>query len=116
MKVFRITPEFRILGLTFHRKSIESQPKILNKTGSISFSDLISVYLKTIDHLILKLFVFIGILQVLRFDFQMFSILEFLTFTHVLLKFENVSVDRINCMHSLFTLMKTLDFIFSIFS
>ena len=27
VKVFRIIPEFRILRLTFHRKSIESQPQ-----------------------------------------------------------------------------------------
>ena len=27
VKVFRIIPEFRILGLTFHRTSIESQPQ-----------------------------------------------------------------------------------------
>ena len=34
----------------------------------------------TIDHLNLKLLIFIGILQVLRFDFQKFRILEILNF------------------------------------
>ena len=40
----------------------------------------ISVYLKTIDHLNVKLLICIGILQVLRFDFQKFRILEILNF------------------------------------
>ena len=42
--------------------------------------DLISVYLRTIDHLNLKLLIFLGILQVLRFDFQKLRILEILNF------------------------------------
>ena len=54
--------------------------KILNKADSCGFFDLISVYLKTIDHLNFKLLIFIGILQVLRFDFQKFRILEILNF------------------------------------
>ena len=41
---------------------------------------LILSYLKTIDHLNMKLLIFIGILQVLRFDFQKFRILEILNF------------------------------------
>ena len=44
--------------------------KILNQADSYIFFDLISVYLKTFKHFILKLFIFIGKLQVLRFDFQ----------------------------------------------
>ena len=36
---------------------------------------------KTIDHLNLILFIFIGILQVLRFDFQKFRIFEILNFS-----------------------------------
>ena len=39
-----------------------------------SFFDLFSVYLKTIDLLNLDLLIFVGILQVLRFDFKMFRI------------------------------------------
>ena len=45
VKVFRINPEFRILRLTFHRKSsvislsIESDLKMLNKGDYNSFSD-----------------------------------------------------------------------------
>ena len=75
MKVFKIIPEFRILKLTFHRKSAS--------TDSYSFFDLISVYLKTNDHLNLKLLIFVDIqvLHVLRFDFQKFRILEILNFS-----------------------------------
>ena len=36
----------------------------------------------TIDHLNLKLLIFVDILQVLRFDFKKFKILEIWTFTH----------------------------------
>ena len=43
VKVFRIIPEFRILRQTFHR--------MLNSADDISFSDLVSVYLKVIEHL-----------------------------------------------------------------
>ena len=64
VKVFRIIPLFRILRLTFHRKSA-SKSRIRHEVF-----DLISVYLKTIDHSNLKLLIFIGILQVLRVDFQ----------------------------------------------
>ena len=52
VNVFRIIPEFRILRLTFHRKSTL---KLLNLADYNSFSDLFSVYLKTIDHLNLYL-------------------------------------------------------------
>ena len=72
VKVFRIFPEFRVLRLTFHRKSA---PK-----SWIRFFYLISVYPKTIDHLNLKSLIFIGIVQVLRFDFQELRILEILNF------------------------------------
>ena len=47
VKVFRIIPEFRILRLTFHRKSA-------SKCNN-SFTDLFSVCLWTFDHLNLKL-------------------------------------------------------------
>ena len=47
---------------------------MLNSAEINSFSDLVSVYLKTIDHLNLKLLIFVGILQVLRFDFKKFKI------------------------------------------
>ena len=53
---------------------------MLNKADSNSFFDLFSVYIKTIDHLNLKLLIFVGILQVLRFDFKKFRILEILNF------------------------------------
>ena len=46
--------------------------KILNKADSNSFFDLFSVYLKTIDHLNLKLLIFVCLLQVLKFDFKKF--------------------------------------------
>ena len=55
----------------------------LDSGFSYGFFDLISVYLKTVDHLNL----FIVILLVLRFDFQKFRILEILNFhpcTHML--------------------------------
>ena len=58
VKVFRIIPEFRILKLTFHRKSAVSL-KILNQADSNCFSDLFSVYLMTFDHLNLKLLIFV---------------------------------------------------------
>ena len=57
--------------------------KILNQADFYGFFDLISVYLKTIDHLNLKLLIFVGILKVLRFDFQKFRIWKFWIFTHV---------------------------------
>ena len=54
--------------------------KILNYADFYGFFDFISVYLKTIDSLNLKLLIFVGILQVLRFDFQKFRILKILNF------------------------------------
>ena len=51
MKVFRIIPEFRILRLTFYRKSAS---KILNKGDYNRLSDLYMVCLKTTDHLNFK--------------------------------------------------------------
>ena len=56
---------------------------MLHSVDNNSFSDLVSVYLKTIEHLSLKLLIFVGIhtiLQVLRFDFKKFRILEILNF------------------------------------
>ena len=53
---------------------------MLNSADNNSFSDLVSVYLKTIDHLNMKLLIFVGILQVLIFDFKKFRILEILNF------------------------------------
>ena len=68
MKVFGIIPEFRILRLTFKPQNAE--------LGRLySFPDIFSVYIKTIDHLNLKLLVFVGTLQVLRFEFLKFRIL-----------------------------------------
>ena len=58
--------------------------KIPNLAGSTSFFqiDLFSVYLNTIDHLNLKLLIFIGILQVLDMVFKSWGFLKFWTFTH----------------------------------
>ena len=85
--VFRIVPEFRILRLTFCGiQDFEASflwkvsLKILNLADSNSFFGLFSIYLKTIDCLNLKLLIFTGILQVLRYDFQKFRILEILNF------------------------------------
>ena len=51
MKVYRIIPEFRILRLTFHRKSASNA-----ELGDYyRFSDLYLVCLKAIDHLNLNL-------------------------------------------------------------
>ena len=66
MKVFRIIPEFRILRLTFPRYN--------------SFFDVFTVDLKIIYHGNLKYYYFEGILQVLKFEFQKFRILEILNF------------------------------------
>ena len=61
----------------------------MNLADYNSCFDLFSVYLKTIDHLNLKLLIFVGILQVLifvgilqvlRFNFKKFRILESLIF------------------------------------
>ena len=67
---------------------MESHPQILNKADSYSFFDLISVYLKTFDHLNLKLLIFVGILHVLRFDFRKFRILNFNLCLHSLTLFQ----------------------------
>ena len=75
MKVFRIIPEFRILRLTFLRKSA-SKFGIRHHADYNSFSDIFTVYLKTINHLNLKYNYFEGILQRLKFEFQKFRILE----------------------------------------
>ena len=52
----------------------------MNLADSNGFFDLFSVYLNTIDHSNLKMWIFMGILQVLRYDFQKFRILEILNF------------------------------------
>ena len=52
----------------------------MNLADSYSFFDLFSVYLKMIDCLNLKMLIFIGILYVLRYDFQNFRILEIFNF------------------------------------
>ena len=62
VKVFRIIPEVRVL-----RKKVSL--KILNQADYNSFPDIFSVYLKRIGCLNLKLLIFVGILQVLRFEF-----------------------------------------------
>ena len=69
VKIFRINPEFRISRLSL---------KILNYADFDSFSDKFSDYLNTINLLNFKLFVFVGILQVFKFDFLKFRILEIL--------------------------------------
>ena len=58
VKVFRIKPEFRILRLTFNRKSVSK--------FWINFN--------------FKLSIFVDILQVLKFEFKKFRILEILNF------------------------------------
>ena len=55
---------------------MENQPQNPELGSFYGFFDLISVYLKAIDHLNLKLLIFVSILQALRFDFQKFRILE----------------------------------------
>ena len=54
--------------------------KILNFADFYGILGVFSVYLKTIDSVNFKLLIFIGILQVLRYDFQKFRILEILNF------------------------------------
>ena len=97
MKVFRIIPEFRILRLTFHRNKISL--KFLNCADANRLFDLFSVYLKKIDHLNLKLLIFVGILQVLRFDFKKYRILEILNFHPCvnLIVNTNKNVDQLAC-------------------
>ena len=56
---------------------MEVSIKMLNFADSNSFFDLFSVYLKTIDHLSLKLLILVGILHFLRFDFKKFRICKF---------------------------------------
>ena len=69
MKVFGINPE-----------SIESQPQNAELSRFNSFSDYFSGDLNTINYLNLKLFIFVGILQVLKFKFLNIRILENLNF------------------------------------
>ena len=76
MKVFRINPEFRILRLTFHRKSA-SKCRIseIKLVSLITFFD----FLNTISHLKMELLFFEGILLKLN-SFKKFRILEILNF------------------------------------
>ena len=53
VKGFRIIPEFRILRLTFHRKSA-SNAEFCRYNYSVS--DLVSVFLKVFDYLIWEFF------------------------------------------------------------
>ena len=63
----------------------------LNLADSNGFFDLFSVYLKMTDCLNLKLLIYLGLLQVLRYDFKKFRILEILNF-HPFIK---QAVDRL---------------------
>ena len=47
---------------------------MLNKADSNSFSDKFSGDINAIDHLNLKLFIFVGILPVLKFEFLKYRI------------------------------------------
>ena len=70
VKGFMINPEFRTLRLTFHRKSASKcWIRQIIIASLIIFSDC----LNTINHLSLTLFVTLGILQVLKFEFLMFD-------------------------------------------
>ena len=86
VKVFRINPEFRILKLTFHRNLVS---KCWIREIIITSLDEFSDYLNTVNHLNMKLFIFVGILQVSKFEFLKFRILEYFYFhpwLNVLLK------------------------------
>ena len=75
VKVFWINPEFRILTLTFHRKSASKcWIKEIIIASSISFQ------INTINHFNFKLSIFVAILQILKFEYQKFRILEILNF------------------------------------
>ena len=53
---------------------------MLNSAGNNSFSDLVSVYLKVVDHLTWNFCFFGGIQRILNFDFLKFRILEIFNF------------------------------------
>ena len=74
MKVFRITSEFRILRMTFHRKS--SSKSWIREI--MLASDLLWVCLRTIDHLNLKLWIFSG--PTASFKIEISKVLEILNF------------------------------------
>ena len=66
VKVFRINPDLRILRLIFHRKSASKcRIREIIIASPINFPD----YLNTINHLNMKLFVFVGIMQAKNFNF-----------------------------------------------
>ena len=83
LKVFSIICEFRILRLTFHRKSAS---KYWIKELIICFWFIISLS-KDIDHLNLKLWIVRGHTASLRLEFWNVRILEFLNITHEYLFF-----------------------------
>ena len=72
VKVFRINPLFRILRLTFHRKSASK-----SWIKEIIIASLISKLFRLTkhNHFSFKLSIFVAILQVLKFEFQKFWIL-----------------------------------------
>ena len=80
VKVFRIIPEFRNLRLTFHWKSAS---KCWIREIIIDFSIYIQSVLRQLTIKIGNCEYLVGILQVLRFEFQKFRILEIWNFTHV---------------------------------
>ena len=53
---------------------------MLNLADNISFPDIFTVNLKTIDHINIKIIVFVGQILVLRFKFPKFRTLESLIF------------------------------------
>ena len=63
---------------------------MLNQADFDSFSDKFSDDFITINHLNMKLFIFVGILQVLKFEVLKFRILEILNFHPW--KYKNVHV------------------------
>ena len=74
--VFRIIPEFRVLRLTFHRKSA-SKYRSRQIVLALRF---MSVCLKTDDHLNLKLLIFSRHIASFRPEFLKFRIFEILNF------------------------------------
>ena len=72
MKVFRVIPEFWIFEIV--------SLKMLNYADYNSFSSLESVYLHIINHLNANYSYSVDLLQILRFEFLKFRILEFINF------------------------------------
>ena len=81
MKVFRIIPEFRILRLTFYRKSAS---KCWIGRIILGFLIYIQSVWKTIAHLNLKLWIFSGHTASFKIlNFKSSGFWKFWTFTHV---------------------------------